>query len=212
MEAPETNIAERAPQGVLLDFNELSTDQAAKLQLRIEASKGRVIVFIHPFYSSNDSFVTDMGWADPEDLRKMRESLPNLLSAQRENSPPMLIFQDAEKLKDLSDTLKGEFPKDAYVVPTLQHDPQPAIGSWDDLSGKLKALGVSEVIMAGMNLAIRWPDDEDPEVAGCIANAAHELSKKFNITISKFVYPNTKEDYAQFKGPKGPEDHNQDIY
>lgn len=66
--------------------------------------------------------------------------------------------------------------------------------------------------MAGMNLVIKWKDDDSPELGGCIAEAAHELSKKFNVTISKFVYPNKKEDYDQLKGPKKPEDHDQDIY
>ena len=118
-----------------------------------------------------------------------------------------MIFHDAERLEDLFRALGEKFPEDSYVVPTMPHDPTPANENWDELLEKLSRLGVTNVIVAGMNLTIKWPDDENPRVAGCIADAAHELSKKFNVTISKFTYPNTKEDYNEFHGPKSPEDH-----
>ena len=119
-----------------------------------------------------------------------------------------MVFQDTDRTNELQINLKETALKeDSYFIPTLPHDPTPSSGGWDSLLHKLKNLGVNEVIMAGMNLVIEWPDDTDPKVGGCLASAAEELSKVFKVNISKFTYPNTKEDYARFHGPKGPEDH-----
>lgn len=201
---PPDTRSDRISKGVLLDFNILTDEQMAELQNRLEKSKGRMVVFVHPYYPEEESLWTDIGGANPKDMEKMQNALPKFISVQKEGAPPIMIFHDADKIQELNSVLGSLFPENIYVLPTFPHDPQPQQGTWDELLNKLQNLGVQNVVIAGMNLTVSWPDEEDPRLAGCIADAAQEFSKQFKITISKYVYPNTKGDYTRFGGPTGP--------
>lgn len=204
----------RLPSRKVENFNELPESRLLELKVRIEAAQGKIIVFVHPYYTEDTSIETAIGSPDPAVLNKMREALPTLLSVQKKDSPPIFIFHEDGKFDQLVSTLEGaNIDMPGYVIPTISDDPMPVSGEWGGLLEKLDDLGVREITMAGMNLVIEWADDEmaDPSVAGCVAIAANELTKKFKVRMSKFVYPNSKDDYANFGGPTGPDDHRFDF-
>ncbi|MFA5962327.1 MAG: hypothetical protein WC848_06625 [Parcubacteria group bacterium] len=196
--------AERAPKGELVNFQELSQKQENFLIDRIEKSEGKIIVFIHPHYSEKESIHTDIGFVSADSLRGMREALPRLLAGQKEGHPPIFIFHDANKVVELEGLLKENLFTDAFVVGTHPDDPTPEQSSWEELLEKLKSVGTKTVILAGMNLVISWPDGNgEPELAGCVMEAAKEFSKEFLVSMSRRVYPNTREDYHRYGGPTG---------
>jgi hypothetical protein len=195
---------ERVQKRELINFDNLSEAQLLELRQSLEKSNGRIIAFIHPYFPERGSVWTDIGGADPADLAKMRGFLKKLSLVENKKGPPMLIFEEAEKVGVLEHNLPTVFSKKVYVVPTEPSEPTPEKGGWEELRKKLKGLGAKEVIIAGMNLVVSFPDHADyPELAGCVADAAKEFSKDFKITVSQFVYPNTKDDYYKYSGSEG---------
>jgi hypothetical protein len=195
---------EQIQKGQMINFDNLSEAQLLELRQSLEKSKGRIIAFIHPYFPERGSVWTDIGGADPADLAKMRGFLQKLAVVENKKGPPMLIFEESEKVAEMEQKLQMAFLKKAYIVPTEPSEPTPEKGGWPALRKKLKDLGAKEVIIAGMNLVISFPDYANyPELAGCVADAAKEFSKDFKITVSQFVYPNTKEDYYQYSGSDG---------
>jgi hypothetical protein len=190
--------------GEMINFDNLSEAQFLELRHSLEESKGRIIAFVHPYFPERESVWTDIGGANPADLAKMRGFLQKMSIVENKKVPPMLIFEEAEKIDALEHNLPTVFSKKVYIVPTEPCEPTPEKGGWEELRKKLKDLGAKEVIIAGMNLVVSFPDYADyPELAGCVADAAKEFSKDFKITVSQFVYPNTKDDYYKYSGSEG---------
>jgi hypothetical protein len=203
-EANKKFETEYAPKSEFIDFQKLSQKQEEWLRGRIEKSRGRIIAFVHPYYPEKESIHTDIGFASTDNLKSMRESLSKLLSGQREGRPPIFIFHDVNKIIELEDLLKENLSTSAFVVGTHSDDPAPEHGNWEELLAKLKSVGTKKVILAGMNLVISWPDgDGEPELAGCVMAVAKEFSKEFQVSMSRRVYPNTREDYYYYGGPAG---------
>jgi hypothetical protein len=203
-EAKKKSEIECAPKRELVDFQKLSQKQEEWLRERIEKSKGGIIVFIHPYYPEKESVHTDIGFASADSLRGMREALKRLLAGQKEGYPPIFIFHDAQKMAELESLLKESLSTSAFVVGTHTDDPTPEQGNWEELLRKLKSVGTRKVTLAGMNLVISWPDgDGEPELAGCVMEAAKEFSKEFQVSVSRRVYPNSREDYYSYGGPTG---------
>ena len=195
---------ELVKKGEMINFDTLSETQLLELRQTLEKSRGRIIAFIHPYFPERGSVWTDIGGANPADLAKMRSFLHKLAVVENKKGPPMLIFEEAEKIGALEHNLPAVFSKKVYVIPTESAEPTPEKGGWPALRKKLKDLGAKEVIIAGMNLVISFPDHADyPELAGCVADAAKEFSQDFNVTVSQFVYPNTREDYYHYGGSEG---------
>jgi hypothetical protein len=195
---------EQMQKGELINFDNLSEAQLLELRQSLEKSKGRIIAFVHPYFPERGSVWTDIGGANPADLAKMRGFLQKLAVVENKKGPPLFIFEEAEKVVEMEQKIQAAFSKKVYVVPTEPGEPTPEKGGWPALRKKLKDLGAKEVIIAGMNLVISFPDDAwDPKLAGCVADAAKEFSKDFKITMSQFVYPNTKEDYHKYGGSEG---------
>ncbi|MFZ2188289.1 MAG: hypothetical protein WAV73_01860 [Candidatus Moraniibacteriota bacterium] len=195
---------ECAPKGELVNFQELSQEQEEWLRERIEKSEGGIIAFIHPYYPKKESIHTDIGFASADSLKGMREALKRLLAGQKEGHPPIFIFHDARKMAELENLLKADLSAPALVVGTHADDSTPEQGSWEALFEKLKSVGTRKVTLAGMNLVISWPDgDGEPELAGCVMEAAKEFSKEFQVSVSRRVYPNSREDYSAYGGPTG---------
>jgi len=188
----------------MINFDNLTEAQLLELRQSLEESEGRIIAFVHPYFPERGSVWTDIGGANPADLVKMRGFLQKLAVVENKKGPPMLIFEEAEKIGELEHNLPTVFSKKVYVVPTEPGEPTPEKGGWPALRKKLKDLGAKEVIIAGMNLVVSFPDYADyPELAGCVADAAKEFSQDFKITVSQFVYPNTKDDYYKYGGSDG---------
>lgn len=205
-EVEKRSKKEDISKGEFIDFQKMSSEQEEWLRKKIEKNKGGIIVFIHPYYPEENSIGTDIGFGNPEDLKKMRESLSKLLDSKRENNPPILIFHDAEKLDDLRGLLENNLSASALLIGTNSNDPSPKEGNWQELNDKLKSIGVKKVLLAGMNLVVVWPDsDEEPELGGCLMQAAEEFSKEFQVSVSRRVYPNSREDYYAYGGPTGKE-------
>jgi hypothetical protein len=190
-------------------FFELSDEQKNILKQRVEDSNGRIIAFVHPYYPEEKSLSTDIGWANPKDLERMRQALEKMLKIQKQESPAIFMFEEAGQVGALIEKLGDVLNRDAYVIPTEENSPLPKTnGGWQKLRDELKDVGVKNVTLAGMNLTVTFPDEALPYLDGCIAGTAEELSKEFGVNASNLMYPNSREDYYEFGGPTGPESHN----
>jgi hypothetical protein len=191
----------------LLDLFNLQPEEKEGLQIRIEKSKGRIIVFIHPYYPAEHSREAGMDF-DPEKLPRMREGFKNLLSSQWEKSPPIFIFEEAEKVIDLESTIKESLAMDTIVVETIPDNSEPIKG-WEELKSVFKDLGVKLIIVGGMNLSVSV-EDCDFGLVGCVPEATFKLAEDFELKMSRFLYPHGEEIYKIYGGPTGPTKSNND--
>ncbi len=210
------------PRPGLVNVFELTEKQREEFQRRLEVAKGRIFVFIHPYWTLVDhenpeekrgrgELVTrDTNYA-PGRLQKMQRALEKLLVVQRDGAPPIVVFEDQRPhmMEGLSKRITKTLVRDAYIVPTLPGEEWGAEppGGWATLNDLLKELGVSEVVMAGMSLEIDKIGDEEvygdiDKWGGCVRSAVGGLSEKFKVTMSKLTFPSVVDIYDHGAEPE----------
>jgi len=179
---------------------ELDPAQEEALRARILESNGIIRVFVHPYFNLNQK-----DGDRNKDIVKMQDVLSKMINSQSEKVPPIIIFEEVTQIGNLRTHLNcnAQNLRDIYVVPTKPNnatpfsvDNQTAHGydfmlAWHSLRKKLKALGVTRVIISGMNFE-KMNNGEKQEMSGCVGLAAGHLRKDFEIEISFLNYPHNR--------------------
>ena len=113
-------------------FNTIAFKKAVK------ASKGKVIVLVHPYYSNQSSHPF-------EDYQTYINLLSKLIQAK--HKIPVILLEEKRKQPKTEQKLAQLNP---FTVQTKPADPEP-IDGWDKLHKHLTKSGVKTVLIGGMN-------------------------------------------------------------
>lgn len=206
-EGPEQKNNER-----IVDFLTLSQEQEDALKQRIEENQGLIRVFIHPYYEK-----TSYSKERAEKIKAMNLALQKILSLPEEKTPPILFFEEKEKMPKLEENMGDiELKNRIYTIPTHESSPEPSIHkkgviekekmrNWTPVIEKLKALGVKRALIGGMQFKVhilgRTSKNEPDEIVldYCVGEAVKRLSKDFETEISYLNFPENRKKYEEIK-------------
>lgn len=201
-----------------VDFLNLSPEQEDELKKSIEENNGLVRIFVHPFFNK---ITPNYKKERAEKIKVMNLALQKILSLPKEKTPPILFFEEMEKISELEDNIQAigttEFKNKVYTVPTFRKDPEPAIldtdgrlirnpeKHWKVMNEKLKSMGVKKIFIGGMEfltyaLGRSWPNEPDKiEFLGCVGESVRRLSKDFDVEVSHLAFPDNRKDLDEIK-------------
>lgn len=169
-----------------LNLWELSPEKKRALMERIEASKGLVRIFVHPFFEAHNH--SEINAEDPDFPNEEPVSrdvdliLQRILEKEPGKTPPVIVLEEEKHVKKTGEYLSffaKESGAPSYLVPTMAASPRPKLTppgvpdhakspeSWQKLTSKLWDLGVRKAIIGGMYLNVRdrsmFPKEEGGE-------------------------------------------------
>lgn len=185
IDAPEEKFRPEIPNRA---FNlwELSQEERRVLSERIEANKGLIRIFVHPFfevYNYPESYFEEPDFHDKNPRVKIVETvLQRILEKKPEKTPPVIVLEEQKNLNTTGGYLSffaKESGNPSYLVPTREMSPvskmtPPGVRdetaspeAWRKLTGELWDLGVRRAIVGGMYLKLRdrsmFPKEEGGE-------------------------------------------------
>lgn len=199
----------------LINAFEFSSIQESKLKEVIKKNKGVVRLFVHPFYPQENMNLGELGTIDPKDLEVMQKGFHKLIEVEGNEQTPLFIFEEQQRIDDLSDRIKDKIGRNVYIIPTLKDTSAPyykdympddsnihqSNKSWEDLCNTFEKWGIKKITLAGQSMAIDF-DEEDFEpysYDGCAGLAYSKLQKNFDVEISRFSYPMHRKEFMDYK-------------
>jgi len=201
-----------------VDFLNLSPEQKDELKKRIEENNGLVRIFVHPFFNK---ITPDYNKERAKKMKAMNLALQKILSLPEEKTPPILFFEEMEKISELEENIQAigttEFKNKVYTVPTFRKDPEPAIldadgklirnpeKHWKIMNEKLKSVGIKKIIIGGMEFMTyamgRTSRNKPDEIKflGCVGEAIRRLSDDFDVEVSHLTFPENRQDFDEIK-------------
>lgn len=198
----------------IVDFLTLSQEQEDAFKKRIEQNKGLVRVFIHPYFEKITPHYSEKR---AEKIKAINLALQKMLSLPEEKTPPILFFEEKEKISKLEENIGNiELKNRIYTIPTYGSSPEPFIHkkgvteeekmkNWTPVIEKLKALGVKKALIGGMQFDVyilgRTSENEPDEIVldRCVGEAIKRLSKDFETEISYLNFPENRRKYEEIK-------------
>lgn len=188
----------------LLNFLELSEYQKEIFRQRIKKNQGLVRIFIHPYYEHVASWVRES--KHPTKIESIHLIIQRILALPDDRTPPILFFEEYHRLSILDDIIRSMkiVQNTSYIVPTYISMSEPKHTPLDDSEGKqssekrnwqvvvnkLKALGVTKILIGGMYLFIAKNGTTIMnKFGGCAGSAINRLFEDFDIEISSRVFP-----------------------
>lgn len=180
-----------------INFFEISPEQEERLRLLIAENKGRIRVFVHPFYQKS---------------LLVKEGLFRLLE-KIQAAPPIFIMEESPSIRTTELTLEIlDIPAESvYMIPTELDSPEPLYDdkekhsdkrygkNWQKLNSQLKELGVKTVLVGGMNFT---PNEGDAHTAQCVGGALTAFGRDFQTQLSNFTYPAGRTKVSRLKNTK----------
>lgn len=192
---------ERRMQSNFLNIWQLKGPQVARLNREVNKAFGNVLVFIHPFYISESSGFDDEPVKHRIYAKPRQEEF--FLKTAKETTEPIIVFEQGVVSLEYTKKrfLNAGITKPIYYVPTVPHNPQPAIivdnlrkliqlspdnqRNWDILEDrrlenlswelaceKLSSFGIRNIKLTGRS----YP-------GGCVGDAEEQFKKKFTIDV-----------------------------
>ncbi|MBI4252758.1 hypothetical protein HY623_01085 [Candidatus Uhrbacteria bacterium] len=144
---------QEAKESHVVDLISLSEKESAILTSRIQASRGTIRIFVHPYYYEKmlerDSEARAMGEEvsfEGQDvitegalqkLARIYEAIPRIVKLSAEQGPPVIFFEEepavgalAEKIEDMLSGCTADAR--IYVVPTFEDRATPRVVAKDD--------------------------------------------------------------------------------
>ncbi len=170
-----------------LAFNlwELPPEARRALMGRIEASKGLIRIFVHPFFEVHNHpevYAEDPDFPNEEPKnRDVDTVLQRVLEKKPEKAPPVIVLEEEKHLKKTGEYLSffaKESGSRSYLVPTMASSPRPKLTppgvpdvakspeAWQRLTSELWDLGVRKAIIGGMYLNVRDRENVPKEDGG----------------------------------------------
>ncbi|MEI8338118.1 MAG: hypothetical protein WCF92_03160 [bacterium] len=214
------NDFEKVSPDKVLEFENLSEQQAEELKERIKENDGLIRIFMH-------SLRVPGGYEE-------KIYLPLLRILNSENTPPVFFFEDTRDFENmkklLPDFQKRQLKKPVYLIETLERLPYPIIKDEPlpestkekkitdeqfDYGGKstirflfqLHNLGVKKILIGGNNLVIN--EEREGKIDECVANfidIVKILSEseepdipKIDIKVSMITAPNNRNDLKEIR-------------
>ena len=216
-EFDSTNLLETGRQILPVDFYKLDGEQERTLKNRIEKNHGMAMVLVHPNTEEHNQNFDDFYPIKRSDLRVIISRINELLTNATPDDPPVFIFEPSGSdpqvpLKRVSEYAKGANSQ-LYVIRTQATDPEPYGNAphyleldeqrkfnWNELNTKLSNVGVTKVVVAGLNLGV------DPEQVkydnGCVLGVIKHLEDKFQVKLSPFTWPSTRDTLEELPNRK----------
>lgn len=196
------------------DLLSLSEEEKALLMQKIIESKGKIRIFVHPFYDyfKREYALADVAELHPETMmtKAIQKVLIDLLERETGTTPPIFIMEEGNMADNLIEEVNNRSESvnnDAYIIKTRPDSSSP-IGTlvngkevdrdiaWIEIRCTLEELGVTDILLAGMYLNwTRYKDGFDKEInlrSGCAGMAYNHLSEKFNVELSVLTDPRNR--------------------
>lgn len=190
------------------NFPTLSSKEKRQLQERL-LNKPYGFVFVHPFYLGFPSLILEQD----KKITLMQTAIKRLLQKRSEQTPPLFIFEEEQKLLACRQFLnhpRTNIRQDCYLIPTQPHSPEPTI-DWPPLLDLLEEVGMKKVIIGGMYLKIIRAHEpggslyhQQRQQKGalnlnytlnrCCGKAALWLATRFEVDFCALTYPQTRKD------------------
>ena len=152
----------------------------------------------------------------PEGQKKrtrLKRGLRKIVSLPPENTPPVIIFEWEEEIKNLRARLPGTHKENTlFIVPTGSLDPIPRIPNmqlplgipiekhhslpqWQAVITKLKDLGVKKIMIAGSRLLIDH-DQNEIQQGRCVGYVSNILKNDFSVDLSWLTSPDDRKNIS----------------
>jgi len=202
------------------NFFELTNEQVDSIKDRVAAFKGHARIVVHP-YAGEFPFgmIPEERRIRPEKEEAINRALLRWADASVEDSPPILIFEEEDRIDDLMTRLEKqtELNNQFYIVPTfsmwsdIKLSPGEQIGKadhWGDAIKKLKGLGVTNIIVGGKYLSVvDSPNHESGRVlSACVGNVLNRLSPMFDVELSHLSYSDSRKELKEIEMRRGAHD------
>ena len=146
----------------------ISPSQTQRLKTRIAASHGLVRVFIHPYY---EKYTNSKDYRDriidnqyPK-IDAIEKGLARILSLPPEKTPPVIIFEESNKLNETARTIADinqNSGNEVYLVPTRRGKSEPLFhgddaecwNGWQKIFEYFKQWQVTKTLIGGCRLTI----------------------------------------------------------
>ena len=200
-----------------LDFFELTEEQEAALRERVASADGHVRIVVHPFAGElpDDSFPGyERNRVEKEEA--IYQALLRWANTSPEESAPILLFEEEDKIEDLKTRLEKEteLKNEFYVVPTFSNtsdiklSPDELYGRtdhWGEFMQRLEGLGVGDIIVGGKYLMVReGPIYESGRfLSACVGNAVERLSPMFHVEVSHLSHPDSRKKLKEIETRRG---------
>lgn len=121
---------------------ELPDADREALRSRVEKWNGVVRVFVHPFFDVGERGMDPYGAKEGgELLAAQREGVTKILEMDPEDTPPIFVFEEQQKLDGVSPRYAA-MANAPYIVPTSENRPDPIVPRIGDTFIKRSERGV----------------------------------------------------------------------
>ena len=177
---------------------DISVDEVEELQQAIRRAKGRVMLFVHPYYEEyHPEYSPDpQHFKEADRSERVTRRIEKFLSNAGPTTPPTFIYEERECIPRTRARLQKKFPlQKVYLIPTKRGRGIPQFdstlktqaenASLDTLAKCLQWIGAQRILFGGFSFS------KDNQL--CVNEARAGLKKyNFETEISSFTQPHTR--------------------